>query len=138
MDRFHEEGRNISDLMINEQIRDREIRLVGENGEQLGIMSAREAQARADEAGLDLVKIAPKAQPPVCKIIDYSKYKYEQARKEKEARRKQKIVEIKILTPMISIPRSLLRGNSFRRAIKSKSASVFVDVRWRILPRAVL
>ena len=95
MDRFHEEGRNISDLMINEQIRDREIRLVGENGEQLGIMSAREAQARADEAGLDLVKIAPKAQPPVCKIIDYSKYKYEQARKEKEARRKEAALEKK-------------------------------------------
>ncbi len=81
--------------MINEQIRDREVRLIGENGEQLGIMSSQEALRLAREADLDLVKIAPGAKPPVCKIIDYGKYRYEQARKEKEARRKQKIVEIK-------------------------------------------
>ena len=73
--------------MINEQIRDREIRLISENGEQLGIMSAREALKIAQEAELDLVKIAPMAKPPVCKIIDYGKYKYEQTRKEKEARK---------------------------------------------------
>ena len=71
--------------MINEQIRDREIRLIGEDGEQLGIMSAREAMKIAQEAELDLVKIAPAAKPPVCKIIDYGKYKYEQA---KEAQKK--------------------------------------------------
>ena len=76
----------ISDLMINEQIRDREVRLIGENGEQLGIMSAREAMKIASEADLDLVKIAPKAQPPVCKIVDYGKYRYEQSRREKEAK----------------------------------------------------
>ena len=81
--------------MINEQIRDKEIRLIGENGEQLGIMSAREAMKLAEEAELDLVKIAPTAKPPVCKIIDYGKYRYELARKEKEARKKQKVVEIK-------------------------------------------
>ena len=81
--------------MINEQIRDREVRLVSESGEQLGIMSARDAYLKAQEAGLDLVKIAPMAKPPVCKIIDYGKYRYEQARKEKEARKKQKTVEIK-------------------------------------------
>lgn len=81
--------------MINEQIRDREIRLIGENGEQLGIMSARDAMKIAREAELDLVKIAPTAKPPVCKIIDYGKYRYEMARKEKEARKKQKIIEIK-------------------------------------------
>ena len=69
--------------MINEQIRDREVRLIGQDGEQLGIMSAREAQKIALEAELDLVKIAPTAKPPVCKIIDYGKYKYEQTRKEK-------------------------------------------------------
>ena len=62
--------------MINEQIRDKEIRLIGENGEQLGIMSAREAMKLAEEAELDLVKIAPTAKPPVCKIIDYGKYRY--------------------------------------------------------------
>ena len=84
----------ISDLMINEQIRDREVRLVGEKGEQLGIMSARDAYLKAQEAGLDLVKIAPRAKPPVCKIIDYGKYRYEMSRKEKEARKKQKTVEI--------------------------------------------
>ena len=63
--------------MINEQIRDREIRLIGENGEQLGIMSARDAYKMAQEAELDLVKIAPTAKPPVCKIIDYGKYRYD-------------------------------------------------------------
>ena len=81
--------------MINEQIRDREIRLIGENGEQLGIMSARDAYKMAQEAELDLVKIAPTAKPPVCKIIDYGKYRYELARKEKEARKKQKVIDIK-------------------------------------------
>ena len=81
--------------MINEQIRDREVRLIGQDGEQLGIMSAREAQKIAQEAELDLVKIAPTAKPPVCKIIDYGKYKYEQTRKEKEAKKKQKTVDVK-------------------------------------------
>ncbi len=78
----------ISDLMINEQIRDKEVRLVSEDGEQLGVMSAKEAMRLAREANLDLVKIAPQAKPPVCKIIDYGKYRYEMARKEKEARKK--------------------------------------------------
>ena len=89
--------------MINEQIRDREIRLIGENGEQLGIMSPREALQLAREAELDLVKIAPGAKPPVCKIIDYGKYRYEQARKEKEAKKKQQVIEVKEvrLTPNI-------------------------------------
>ncbi len=73
--------------MINGQIRDKEIRVIGENGDQLGIMSPREAMKLAQEADLDLVKIAPKAQPPVCKIIDYGKYRYELARKEKRLKR---------------------------------------------------
>ena len=81
--------------MINEQIRDREVRLIGENGELIGIMSAKEAYKLAQEAELDLVKIAPTAKPPVCRIIDYGKYKYELARKEKEAKKKQKVIEIK-------------------------------------------
>ena len=81
--------------MINEQIRDKEVRVVGENGEQLGIMSVREAMRLAEEAELDLVKIAPTAQPPVCRIVDYGKFKYEQLRREKEARKKQKIIEVK-------------------------------------------
>ena len=85
----------ISELFISEQIRDKEIRLIGESGEQLGIMSSREALKLAEEAGLDLVKIAPTAKPPVCKIVDYGKYRYELARKEKDAKRKQKVIEVK-------------------------------------------
>ena len=85
----------ISELFINDQIRDKEIRLIGESGEQLGIMSSREALKLAEEAGLDLVKIAPTAKPPVCKIVDYGKYRYELARKEKDAKRKQKVIEVK-------------------------------------------
>ena len=81
--------------MINEQIRDKEVRVIGENGEQLGIMSAKEAMKLEMEAELDLVKIAPTAKPPVCKIIDYGKYKYELTRKEKEAKKKQKTVDVK-------------------------------------------
>ena len=80
---------------INEEIRDREVRLIGADGAQLGVMSAREAQARADEAGLDLVKISPTAKPPVCKLMDYGKYKFEQAKREKEAKKNQHVVEIK-------------------------------------------
>ena len=95
MDISFKEGITISDLMINEQIRDKEVRLIGANGEQLGIMSARDAMKIAREAELDLVKVAPTAKPPVCKIIDYGKYKYEMARKEKEAKKRQKIIEIK-------------------------------------------
>ena len=85
----------ISEHVINEQIRDKEVRVVGENGEQLGIMAARDALKLAQDAELDLVKIAPTANPPVCKIIDYGKFRYENARKEKEARKKQKVIEIK-------------------------------------------
>ena len=89
------EDKTIADLMINEQIRDKEVRVIGENNEQLGIMSIQEAMKLADEAGLDLVKIAPNAAPPVCRIIDYGKFRYEQSRKEKEAKKKQKVIEIK-------------------------------------------
>ena len=92
---FHLEVQVISGLMINEQIRDREVRVIGQDGEQLGIMSAKEAYLMARDADLDLVKIAPTAKPPVCKIINYGKYRYEQARKEKEAKRKQRTIEVK-------------------------------------------
>ena len=83
--------------MINEQIRDREIRLIGDDGEQLGIMSSRDAQQIADEKRMDLVKISPTAKPPVCKIMNYSKFRFEQSKKEKEARKKQRTVDIKEL-----------------------------------------
>ncbi len=80
---------------INEDIRDKEVRLVGETGEQLGIMSAQEALAKAEEQELDLVKISPNAVPPVCKLMDYGKYRFEQAKRDKEARKNQHVVEIK-------------------------------------------
>ena len=74
------------ELSINEEIRDKEVRLIGSDGSQLGIVSAKEALRRADEASLDLVKIAPNAQPPVCKILDYGRYRFEQQKKAKEAK----------------------------------------------------
>lgn len=82
-------------LRVNEMVRAREVRLVDENGEQLGVFSAREAFRIAQERGLDLVEVAPNARPPVCKLMDYGRYKYEQAKREREARKKQKVVTIK-------------------------------------------
>ena len=118
--------------MINEQIRDREVRLIGENGEQLGIMSARDAYKRAQEAGLDLVKIAPTAKPPVCKIIDYGKYRYEMARKEKEARKKQRIIDVKEvrLSPNIDTNDLNTKVGAARKFI-SKGDKVKVTLRFR-------
>ena len=130
--------KTISELMINEQIRDREVRLIGADGEQLGIVSSREAQKIADEAGLDLVKIAPNAKPPVCKVIDYGKYRYEQARKEKDAKKKQKTVELKEIrlspnieandlnTKMNAAKKFLAKGNKVKITLR------FRDVRWLI------
>ena len=80
---------------LNEDIRDSEIRLIGSTGEQLGIMSAAQAQRIADEQGLDLVKISPQATPPVCKLMDYGKFRFEQGKREKEAKKNQHVVEIK-------------------------------------------
>ena len=118
--------------MINEQIRDREVRLIGTDGEQLGIMSAREAMKIAQEAELDLVKIAPAAKPPVCKIIDYGKYKYEQTRKEKEAKKKQRTVEIKEvrLSPNIDTNDLNTKMNNAKKFI-SKGNKVKVTLRFR-------
>ena len=118
--------------MINEQIRDREVRLIGTDGEQLGIMSAREAMKLAQEAELDLVKIAPGAKPPVCKIIDYGKYKYEQTRKEKEAKKKQRTVEIKEvrLSPNIDTNDLNTKMNNAKKFI-SKGNKVKVTLRFR-------
>lgn len=83
--------------MINEQIRDKEIRVIDSDGSQLGVISTKEAQKIADNKNLDLVKVSPNAKPPVCKIMNYSKYKFDKAKKEKEARKKQKVVAIKEL-----------------------------------------
>lgn len=118
--------------MINEQIRDKEVRLIGPDGEQLGIVSSKEAQKIADEAGLDLVKIAPNAKPPVCKVIDYGKYRYELARKEKEAKKKQKTIELKEirLSPNIEANDLNTKINSAKKFIE-KGNKVKVTLRFR-------
>ena len=122
--------KTISNLSINEQIRDKEVRLIGPDGAQMGIMSAKEAMFKAQEAGLDLVKIAPQAKPPVCKIIDYGKYKYELARKEKEARKKQKIIDVKEvrLSPNIDTNDLKTKVNAARKFL-SKGDRVKVTLR---------
>lgn len=122
----------ISDLMINEQIRDREVRLIGEDGEQIGVMSAKEAMKHAREAGVDLVKIAPNAKPPVCKIVDYGKYKYELARKEKEAKKKQKVTDVKEirLSPNIEANDLNTKANQARKFL-TKGDKVKVSLRFR-------
>lgn len=118
--------------MINEQIRDKEVRLVGEDGEQLGIMPAKDALKIAREANLDLVKIAPAAKPPVCKIIDYGKYKYELTRKEKEAKKKQKTTEVKVIrfSPNIDENDLNTKANQARKFI-SRGDKVKVELRFR-------
>ncbi len=118
--------------MINEQIRDREVRLIGVDGEQLGIMSARDAMKHAREANLDLVKIAPQAKPPVCKILDYGKYRYEMARREKEARKKQKTIEVKEIrfSPNIDTNDLNTKVNQAKKFI-SAGNKVKVAVRFR-------
>lgn len=122
----------ISDLMINEQIRDKEVRVIGENGEQLGIMSSKEAMRLAEEAELDLVKIAPTAQPPVCRIVDYGKFKYEQIRREKEAKKKQKVVEVKEirLSPNIDTNDLNTKTNAARKFL-TKGDRVKITLRFR-------
>ena len=126
------EGKVISELFINEQIRDKEVRVIGTDGEQLGIMSAKEALKLAEEAGVDLVKIAPTAKPPVCKIVDYGKYKYELTRKEKEAKKKQKVIETKEirLSPNIDTNDLNTKINAARKFI-AKGDKVKVTLRFR-------
>lgn len=118
--------------MINGQIKDKEVRVIGQNGEQIGIMSPKEAMKLAQEAELDLVKIAPKAQPPVCKIVDYGKYRYELARKEKDAKKKQKTVEIKEvrLSPNIETNDLNTKVNNAKKFI-TKGNKVKVTLRFR-------
>ena len=96
-------GKKEKELELNEGIRDKEIRVIGPTGEQLGIMSTREALAMAGEKEMDLVKIAPTANPPVCKIMDYGKYRFELQKKEKEARKNQKVVETKEIRLSLNI-----------------------------------
>lgn len=95
----------IKEMQINEEITDKEVRLISNDGEQLGIVSAAQAQKLAAERNLDLVKIAPQAKPPVCKIMDYGKYRFEQSKREKEAKKNQRVIEIKEirLSPNIDV-----------------------------------
>lgn len=95
----------IKEMQINEEITDKEVRLISNDGEQLGIVSAAQAQKLAVEKNLDLVKIAPQAKPPVCKIMDYGKYRFEQSKREKEAKKNQRVIEIKEirLSPNIDV-----------------------------------
>ena len=92
---FYQEDTLIKELLINSDIREKEVRLLDADGTQLGIMSSREANAIADEKNLDLVLISPTAKPPVCKIMDYGKYRYETTKREKENKKNQKVVEVK-------------------------------------------
>lgn len=117
---------------INEEIRDSEIRLISATGEQLGIMSAAQAQHIADEQGLDLVKISPQAKPPVCKLMDYGKFRFEQAKREKEAKKNQHVVEIKEirLSPGIDVNDFNVKANHAKRFLKDGN-KVKVSVRFR-------
>lgn len=120
------------ELELNEQIKDKELRIIGDDGEQLGIMTTKDAQQLASSKNLDLVKISPNAQPPVCKIMDYGKHKYEQARKEKESKKKQKIVNIKEirLRPGIEVNDLTTKANNAIKFLK-KGDKVKVELRFR-------
>lgn len=118
--------------MINEEIRDREVRLIGADGAQLGVMSTKAAMEKAEEAGLDLVKIVPNAQPPVCKLIDYDKHRYEQAKRERELRKNQRIVELKEVQLSATIEENDVQVK-FKNAVKflQEGDKVKVSIRFR-------
>lgn len=117
---------------INEEIRDKEIRVIGDEGEQLGIMSSQDALALAEEKDLDLVKIAPNAVPPVCKIMDYGKFRFDQLKKEKEAKKNQRVVEVKEIRMSPSIDTNDL-NTKIKNATKflKEGNRVKVTVRFR-------
>ena len=125
-------GVNISEVMMNEQIRCPEVRVLGENGEQLGIMPTAEALNMAKGKELDLIMIAPTAKPPVCRIVDYGKYRYEQMRREKDAKKKQKVTEVKEirLSPNIDVNDLNTKANQARKFI-TKGDKVKVTLRFR-------
>jgi len=123
-------------MQINEAIRDREVRLIGPDGEQLGVVSINDAQERAAALNLDLVKIAPTAKPPVCKIIDYGKYKFESAKREKEAKKNQKIVNIKEVKVSANIDQHDLE-TKLRNALKFLQAGDKVKVSLRFRGREI-
>lgn len=124
--------KEINEHQINEEIRDREIRVIDTDGEQLGIMSAKDAQKIANSKNLDLVKIAPQAKPPVCKVMDYGKYKYELAKREKEARKNQRTVDVKEirLSANIEMHDLNVKANQASRFLKNGD-KVKVSLRFR-------
>mgnify|MGYP003293147062 CR=1 FL=1 len=127
-----QEDKIISDLLINGQIREKEVRVIGLEGEQLGVMPTADAQKLADEAEVDLILIAPTAKPPVCRIVDYGKYRYEQMRREKEARKKQKIVELKEIRLSPNIDTNDLNTKiASAKKFLSKGDKVKVTLRFR-------
>lgn len=122
----------IKDLQINEAIRDKEVRLVGSDGEQIGVVDTAHAQNLADEAKLDLVKVAPGAKPPVCRIMDYGKYKYDLMKKEKESKKKQKIINVKELRFSPNIEEHDLQTKANQgKSFLSAGDRVKVSVRFR-------
>lgn len=125
-------GNTISEVLINDQIRAEEVRVIGEDGAQLGIMSSAEALKLAEDAELDLLLIAPTAKPPVCRIMDYSKFRYEQVRKERDAKKKQKTVEVKEirLSPNIDTNDLNTKSNNARKFLE-KGNRVKVTLRFR-------
>ena len=138
-------------MEINEAIRDKEVRLIGADGSQLGIVPVRDALRRAEEANLDLVKIAPQAQPPVCKILDYGKFRFEQQKREKEARKNQKIVDIKEIrlslnidtndfnTKVAQAAKFLAKGDKVKVSIRFRNLGLEVHKRFaQALPDAVV
>ena len=118
--------------MINEEINDREVRLIGNEGEQLGVMSLQQAMAKAEEAGMDLVKIVPGAQPPVCKLMDYDKHRFEQSKREREMRKNQRIVELKEVQLSATIEENDVQ-TKFKNAVKflEDGDKVKVSIRFR-------
>ena len=125
-------GKTISEVLINEQIRVPEVRVISSTGEQLGIMTIEEALQKAEDQELDLILIAPTAKPPVCRIVDYNKYRYEQSRREKDAKKKQKVVEVKEIrfSPNIDTNDLNTKSNNARKFLE-KGNRVKVTLRFR-------
>ena len=121
-----------NDLMINEEIRDREVRLIDQNGEQLGVMLTRQAMELAEERQLDLVKIVPQAKPPVCKLLDYGKYRFEQSKRDREIRKNQKVITLKEVRLSATIDQHDV-DVKFRNAVKflEEGDKVKVNIRFR-------
>jgi len=145
-----EVARISKDFLVNENIRAREVRLIDSNGEQLGIVPLREALRIAEEKNLDLVNVAPHAKPPVCRIMDYGKFRYEQSKREKEARKNQKIITIKevrlsptieehdLQTKLKSIVKFLQHGDKVKVSVRFRGRQItHADIGRRVLERVI-